>query len=375
MNEIRRQSLRVVIVGLRPPRLPLRDGYALHLYHLLRELSIKHDVHFVAPHDGLEAFEDIPGLTSHLMSPGLHDLAKELQPLIRDLNPQVAHLVGAQTSRFIGGLSNDLPVVLGALDAPHINIEAATANGLPAKARKLIKRRMAMRSVKRRYGNADRVVVVSDEDAQILRQLNPGLSITAIPNGVDIAAFAHQPAVERHPDRLLFTGALGYPPNVDAALFLVNSIFPHIRAAHPATRLALVGRDPADSVTALDNLVGVEVVGPVEDMAESLSGATIYLCPMISGTGIKNKLLEAMANGLPCVATPLAVRGMKIRPGVDVLIESAGERFAEATIRLLEDEGLRQRIGQAGFEYVSRSHTWSAMADRYESIYLELINA
>ena len=375
MNETRRQSLRVVIVGLRPPRLPLRDGYALHLYHLLRELSIKHDVHFITQSDGLGAFEDIPGLASHLVAGNSRDLATGIRSLIGHFDPHVSHFVGAPTVRLLRSISGDLPTVLGALDAPHVNIEAGNARGLTGRTRRTIKRQRAMRSVRRHYGGADRVVVVSDEDAQIIRQLNPSLSVVSIPNGVDIAAFAHQPAVDRKSDRLLFTGALGYPPNVDAAQFLVNRIFPRIRAARPAAVLELVGRDPADSILALDEIAGVNVVGPVEDMADSLSQAAIYLCPMISGTGIKNKLLEAMANGLPCVATPLATRGMKVTPGVDVLVESDDRSLAEATIRLLEDDELRRSIGRAGFDYVSDSHTWSAMADRYEDLYLDLINS
>jgi glycosyltransferase involved in cell wall biosynthesis len=144
---------------------------------------------------------------------------------------------------------------------------------------------------------------------------------------------------------------------------------PLVIEGDPSAELYLVGRDPSERVTALGDLPGVTVVGPVEHMSDALSRASVYVCPMVSGTGIKNKLLEALANGLPCVASTLAVRGMRVEDGEEVLIADTAAEIADAVLRLLRDDGLRGELSASGRSYVSANHTWAGMASAYGALY------
>ena len=175
------------------------------------------------------------------------------------------------------------------------------------------------------YGRFDRVIVVSEEDRRALLAVNPTLQIAVIPNGVEADAFDWD-GTPRDRALILFTGVMSYAPNATASEFLARRVLPRVGQAIPAARLALVGRNPGPKVRALGSLPGVEVVGEVPEMRPWLSRAGAYACPMLSGTGIKNKLLEAMANGLPCVATPLALQGLSVTREKEVLVGASEDR-------------------------------------------------
>ncbi len=364
---------RILVVGMRPPRLPLRDGYVLHLYHVLNELHLNHEVTFVAVDDGGAPFDDIDGLPVTVTSTA--DLKSTLQATIRSTRPQVIHAVGAPLARVLGTLDPSIPKVLGALDAPHLNVDAVQTRSVTQRMRKNARRWLSLRAIRTQYGRADRVVVVSDEDGTALREVKSDLAVSVIPNGVDLAGFGPRPDIARQPDRLLFTGALNYPPNVATAVFLCEEVMPHILENRPATRLSLVGRDPGERVNKLGAMPGIDLVGPVEDMGDALATGSVYVCPMVSGTGIKNKLLEALANGLPCVASPLAIRGTSLSNGTDVLVGETATDVADLALRLLADEDLRRRMSSAGRAYVEDHHSWSSVAKRFDEVYTELISA
>ena len=365
--------LRILFVGMRPPRLPIRDGYVLHLHHLLVEAHKRHNARFLAPSDGAGPFEDIGGLSTFLVSRSRTRFIHQITEHVAEYHPDLVHVVGAPLAGVIRALPPELPTVLGVLDAPHLNIEAIEARGPIATLRKQVRHARAISTIRRSYGAAQRVVVVSAEDGAAIERERPGLPISVIPNGVDFEAFDNRPHLPRQSDHLMFTGALDYAPNIAAARFLAQEVLPKIRERHPSARLSIVGRDPAVEVTDLDKRPGVSVVGPVDDMGDALSTASIYLCPMISGTGIKNKLLEALANGLPCVASELAVRGTRLKHGAELLIANTPDEIADASVRLLSDERLREELSEAGRRFVIANHTWMSVADQYSRIYREVI--
>ncbi len=363
---------RILVVGMRPPRLPLRDGYVLHLYHLLKELHDIHDVTLLTIDDGGPAFDDIDGLT--VIEAARRDLKSSLRNTINSVRPDVVHAIGAPMAGLIGSVDAPIRTVLGALDAPHLNVDAVNARGAVEALRKRARRALALRAIRRQYGDADRVVVVSGEDAVALREVNPDLQVSVIPNGVDLAGFAPRDAISRQAGRLLFTGALNYPPNVATARFIAEQVMPRVLNRQPTARLSLVGRDPGEVVERLGDLDGVDVVGPVDDMGDALALGTVYVCPMVAGTGIKNKLLEALANGLPCVASPLAIRGTSLTDGVDVLVGEGADEVADLIVGLLVDDDLRLRLSNAGRKYVGDHHSWSSVATRFSKIYEELLS-
>jgi glycosyltransferase involved in cell wall biosynthesis len=193
-----------------------------------------------------------------------------------------------------------------------------------------------------------------------------------IPNGVDAAALAPPDGAPRPERRILFTGALAAPANEQAALRLVRRILPRVRERVPGAGVDLVGRAPGPAVRALAAEPGVRVAADVPDLRPWLWAAPVYACPMVSGTGIKNKLLEAMAAGAPAVATPLACQGLAVRDGEHLRIADGDDGFAAALAELLTDPAAGARLAGAARAYVTARHDWDAVAGAYKTLYEEI---
>jgi glycosyltransferase involved in cell wall biosynthesis len=188
---------------------------------------------------------------------------------------------------------------------------------------------------------------------------------------VDSEQFAPNRQVEPETGHIVFTGAMGWAANVTAARSLALEVLPRVRARRPDAHLSLVGRDPPPAVVALERLDGVHVTGEVPDVRPWLWRAQVYACPMTSGTGIKNKLLEALACGSACVATPLSCQGTELRHERELLIAADRDATAAAIVRLLADGTLRARLAHAGRAYVVERHSWASVARAFERVYRE----
>jgi glycosyltransferase involved in cell wall biosynthesis len=167
---------------------------------------------------------------------------------------------------------------------------------------------------------------------------------------------------------LIFTGNFSYPPNIDAARWLVAAIMPRIWRERPGVTLTLAGSDPTPDVRALAG-DRVTVTGRVPDLRPYLRGAAVYLCPLRLGAGIKNKVLEALALGCPVVATPLSLDGIAARDGVEALVGTNEAELADAVLRLLADPAGAARLGAAGRALVAESYSWAGVAGRYADLY------
>ncbi|MBZ9798818.1 glycosyltransferase family 4 protein [Mesorhizobium sp. ES1-4] len=195
----------------------------------------------------------------------------------------------------------------------------------------------------------DRVWVCSDQDRKRLMALSRHkVPIDVVPNGI--------PNIENIPQAMpieaatgggfpaiLFVGHLGYPPNVDAAERLAGTILPRIRQILPEARLTLAGRSPKAGVRALARLPGVELVEDPEEVAPLLSRAHLSIVPLKAGGGTRIKILEAMAWGVPVIATPLAAEGLDLVENDEVLLSTSDERLAEMAVELCLDPERRAR--------------------------------
>ncbi|HEU5104115.1 MAG TPA: glycosyltransferase family 4 protein [Roseiflexaceae bacterium] len=212
---------------------------------------------------------------------------------------------------------------------------------------------------------------VADADAQVIRRLAPGVPVHVTPNGVDADYFAPLELPEQ-PETIIFTGAMSFPPNVTAVLHFYHNILPLIRAELPNVQFIIAGRNPAPSIAALAQDQLVTVTGFVDDMRPWLARASLMVCPMVMGSGIKNKVLEALAMARPVVATTMGVEALDVINGHELAIADTTEEFAAATLALLRDSGARSRMGAAGRELVLRKYTWDACAASYDAIYSQL---
>jgi polysaccharide biosynthesis protein PslH len=212
---------------------------------------------------------------------------------------------------------------------------------------------------------------VAEPDAQVVRTLAPNVPVYVTPNGVDAAHFAPLDLPEQ-PDTVIFTGAMSFPPNITAVLYYYQQILPLIRRELPQVRLIVAGRDPAPEIAALAADPYVTITGYVDDMRPWLAQSCVMICPMTSGSGIKNKVLEAMAMARPVVATTLGIEALEVANQRELAIADQPAEFAATVLRLLRDPDVRKRMGAAGRELVMRRYTWDACAASYDAIYTQL---
>jgi polysaccharide biosynthesis protein PslH len=197
------------------------------------------------------------------------------------------------------------------------------------------------------------VASAADQEA-IGGEHRPGL----VPNGVDLTRFAFG-RNDYDPRAIVFSGNLGYFANVDAVAWFAEQILPLVRGTVPEARFRVVGARPARALRWLArDHPAVDLIGPVADMAASLGSAAVAVAPMRVAAGQPNKVLEAMAVGVPVVATRNAVGGLGAGADAGLAIADTPEAFAEEVIRLLQDPARADAQAQRGRRFVEAHHRW-----------------
>ena len=202
----------------------------------------------------------------------------------------------------------------------------------------------------------DLVTAVTDVDTAGLRELSPGAAVETVPIGVSVADYT--PLWQAGEPRLAFFGDLGWPPNADAAVHLCRDVLPLLDRR---PRLTIAGRRPGPQVEALAG-PAVEVTGELPEMAAVLAGDTIAVAPLRAGTGMRVKLLEAMAWGLPTVSSSLGCAG--IDHGGALIEVDGAEATAAAIAELLDDVERRSALSAAGRALVAERYGHERAGDR-----------
>jgi sugar transferase (PEP-CTERM/EpsH1 system associated) len=213
----------------------------------------------------------------------------------------------------------------------------------------------------------DSVLVSSPADRAALDR-RPDNGIAVIPNGVDLDFFAQYDG-PRDPDTVAFLGKMSYYVNVASIGWYCNEVLPLVRRLRPGVRLAIVGRDPVARVRALAKDNSIQITGSVPDVRPYLSRAAVCVCPMVTGAGIQNKMLEAMAVGTPVVSTSIACQALSVEPGRELLVADDPNEFAHHVHRLLEDPGLARRLAANARRYVEQHHNWREIVATLEELY------
>jgi sugar transferase (PEP-CTERM/EpsH1 system associated) len=208
-----------------------------------------------------------------------------------------------------------------------------------------------------------RVVVSTEREAQLARRIAPKADVHVIPNGVDTDYFRPRSPLATEPV-LIFTGDMSYFPNKQAVIFFANNVLPLISREFPGARFLIVGRNPSRDVQELEKMPGVEVTGFVDDVRTWLAKARIAVAPFTIAAGIQNKILEAMASGLPVVATQRAAQGLSPRVAEVVNTGSTAQELAATIAVLLRDHGFAQRTGLDGRLRVTEDYSWDRASDR-----------
>ncbi len=206
--------------------------------------------------------------------------------------------------------------------------------------------------------DADEVLCVSEADAAKLkgRHVNPRL----VPNAVDVRTIEYRPPSLQPGTTLLFMGPMDYRPNRDAVRWLVSAVLPELRRRVPSVRVRLVGR--GTERLSDDN---VEGLGYVEDVNLELARADAFVVPMRMGGGVRFKVLEAMAAGVPVVSTSMGMTGIAAENGQHAMIADTAAAFAEAAAQLLADRALATRLASSARQLVEARYDWGKIAPGY----------
>jgi sugar transferase (PEP-CTERM/EpsH1 system associated) len=216
-------------------------------------------------------------------------------------------------------------------------------------------------------------LVCTPRELEDLRRLVPDAAAGCVCNGVDLDAFCPQ-SVEKIPGEMVFTGVMDYYPNVEGVVWFCREVLPLIRRKLPGATLTICGARPEARVQALAAIPGVTVTGRVVDVRPYMARASVAVVPLRIARGIQNKLLEAMAMGLPAVACSAAASGVEAMPGRDLFVADDPAGFAAETVRLLGDDGLRERVGAAARACVEAGYRWDFQLQRLDRA-LEAVTA
>jgi sugar transferase (PEP-CTERM/EpsH1 system associated) len=211
------------------------------------------------------------------------------------------------------------------------------------------------------------LVITTEEDRQFFAPIAGDTPLHVVPNGVDRVEFPYR-SDDPGGRRLVFVGAMDYIANVDTAKYLAQEILPPLRQRYPDATLYLVGNKPTPAVQALGNLPGVTVTGRVPSVAEYLHQATVCVVPMRIGFGIKNKTLEAMAAGVPVVASDRGLEGLAVDQPQRALRANTVEEYVAAIGQLFDQPELRATLSVRGRELIETTFTWERAGQAYESV-------
>ncbi|HLG70900.1 MAG TPA: glycosyltransferase family 4 protein [Chloroflexota bacterium] len=216
------------------------------------------------------------------------------------------------------------------------------------------------------------IEAVTNRDAEAIRRIVPHVAARVKVNPVGIETGPLRRKAEQDPNLMVFVGAFGHAPNVDAARWLVRDILPAVRRRCPSVRLALVGSEPPAHIQALA-ATNLEVTGYVPDVAPYLDRATVVVVPVRTGGGMRIKTLQALARGRAVVTTSLGADGLTVDGHIPAMVADDAEAFAKATADLLDNEPVRRKLGREARRFVAEHHSWTAHMRRLEATYCEML--
>lgn len=379
---------------------PLHDGYTLRIFNYARYLSPKHQFHLICfgendvPAPLVDLFSSVQTIL-HSSSPipeksflqrlditnpdDLFPLCSKMQSSVDDFiannDIDLVWASGWHMPIYAYRANRKVPIFGDFIDEDIIESTRALRNVRSPSdfLRGLLRIMRAWRFERRYFCQANMCNVVSDVDAAAVRFACPRTSIQCIPNGVDIDFFSPtRQAIPKNAMSLVFEGNMAFAPNVEAATWFVDQVWPRLRSTHPQIELTLVGKDPTPEITSLAAKDGIRVTGLVSDVRDYLATATAFVCPLRNGAGVKNKILQAWAMGIPVIASPVACSGLRAEARHNVLVARRSDEWITAIDQILFDPDLRMRIASAGRATAEEYYSWSHSAQLMDDAWKEM---
>ena len=376
--------MKLLVILPRVP-FPVEKGDKLRAYHQLRCLSASHEIHLITLNDAqLDPDAEFElkkycksvhilklqpmGLLFNLVWAFFtgrplqigyfhrFSVKRKIKNLISEIQPDHLYCQLARTAEYAMGI--DIPKTLDYQDVFSVGLKRRLPD-LPFWKRPFFameSERMARYEASVFY-QFDHHTIIAQPDRELL-PFKEREEVLIVPNGVDFSFFIPDNEVEKRYD-LLFTGNMAYPPNIMAVEFLVRKILPIVWKHRPYTNLLIAGTTPHSRVRTLSES-RILVTGWLKDIRPAYSASRIFIAPMQIGTGLQNKLLEAMAMGLPCITSYMANEALVAKPGIDVLIAENPVEYARHIIALLNDPEKAKKLSENGCYFVKSHYDWEA---------------
>jgi sugar transferase (PEP-CTERM/EpsH1 system associated) len=216
-----------------------------------------------------------------------------------------------------------------------------------------------------------RALVHTETERRDFQRLIPGVPVTLVGNGVDLDYF-RSASEAKQPGSIVFTGVMDYRPNVDAVVWFSDQVLPVIQADIPEASFIICGNRPVRAVRSLAKRKGITVTGRVPDTRPYLDRAQVFVAPLRMARGVQNKVLEALAMGLPCVASFAAWRGTVVPEGEGILAADNPQEFAAHVVRLLRDDELRAEMARRARSVAEGNYQWETQMARLDQVITEV---
>lgn len=393
--------MKVLFVANRFPYPPFR-GDKLKIFNLVRRLSNKHSLALIAFYEDkndlqylekiepffdeihlvyqskirsywnvlLALFSSIPLQIAYFKNSKMHRL---VQQVVNQWKPDVVHTQHLRMSQYTKDLNIEKVLDLPDAFSLYFQRRNKTERAFYLKILDLIEKKR-LPAYERNILEYDKTLVCSIEDKKYLEKLHSAQNIGVLLNGVDLETFYTDGEVDySHHNTVLFTGNMDYAPNVDAVIYFTKEIWPTIAAQFPQTKFVIAGQRPLQIVKNLAN-DRIEITGFVPDLRLMYANASVVVAPLRFGAGTQNKVLEAMAMGVPVVCTNIGFEGLQVESGQGVVLALDKKSFLNHLIKLLESENERKSVGQKGQAIAQSRFSWDVIVKDLENHFKEVIS-
>lgn len=374
---------------------PARDGGKVRLYNLIKHLSKDNKIYLLAyiepsadracvdlakefcaevfpvlrEEDKRIIEDDIPRSVSFFYTQAMID---ELQKVLEKVNPDVVQLDFLIMTQYVKHIKN-IPVFYTEHDMGLLDFNQSFHDRDLEDNDRFFEWKKLIQYEKKILDYFCSVMVLTQRDKNLIENLNGNVKATIIPTGVDTEFYKPNDYVENIKN-LVFVGHYKHFPNADAIVYFVKNIFPKVLQKKPNVKLYIVGSGVTKNVEALKSN-NIFITGEVEDIRTYLRKPNIFVAPVRLGGGIKGKVLEAMAMGVPVVATKEAVSGIDYFDGKEyALISDDIQIFADNIIKLLNDESLYQKLAANARKNVEEHYDWNKISKKLNNFYYEKLN-
>ena len=386
--------MRILFLTSRVPY-PIEKGDKLRTFNFLRELSKYHEIHLFALDEYNTAQDDINVLRNYCKSIKVFKISKfeiyrnvvtgffkklplqvayytnndgiaSFREYYRDVAPDIVFCQLVRTSEYIKDDDINIPKIVDIQDTMSVNVARSAKKGnLPERPILMLEAARMKEYENKIFNSYDKKIIISANDRQLYPHKDRN-EIFVVPNGVDRTFFQPDENVTKDID-ILFLGNIGYRPNIDASLFLIKEILPRVKVEFPNVKVAIAGVNPPKKIVKLQD-ENVMVTGRVDDIRTYYNRSKIFLAPMRIGTGLQNKLLEAMSMKLPCITTPLANESLKGKSGKNILVGRDAQTLAQHVTSLLKDRHAADEIADNGYNFIIKNYDWQAIGQKLNEI-------